>query len=226
MRAAVVVFPGSNSDQEMIHSLREIMGFDTTVVAHTDRDIPSRTDLVAIPGGFTYGDYLRSGALARASAILPAIANHARQGGYVLGVCNGFQILTEVGLLPGALVRNSHRRFESREQCIRAENEGPFTSKPNDVLRVVIAHADGRYFAPHSVLDQLEGEGQVAFRYCDEKGVVNESTNPNGSLRSIAGIYGGSKKNILGLMPHPERRSETLVGSDDGRKVFEALLRN
>jgi phosphoribosylformylglycinamidine synthase len=223
MRACVVVFPGSNADREMVHTLRTVSGIPTTTVWHTDTELPAGVDLVALPGGFSYGDYLRSGAIARVSPIVPAIRRHAERGGYVLGVCNGFQILTEVGLLPGALTRNVNLRFESFDAFVRVEAEGPFTPRKGQVLRLPVAHGDGRYQASPAVLAQLEAEGRVAFRYCDADGEVRPTANFNGSVSSVAGIYGGPRRNVLGLMPHPERMAEAILGCADGRVLFDAV---
>jgi len=224
MHATVVVFPGSNADAEMIHTLRDVCGTATTVVWHTDTTLPAATDLVAIPGGFAFGDYLRVGAIAKVSPIVPAIVAHAKRGGYVLGVCNGFQILTEIELLPGALTRNLHRRFECGDRHVKVVGSGPFTKRPGDVWRLPIAHAEGRYQATDVVLKQLEDADAVALRYCDASGAVTDDANPNGSVASIAGIYGGAKKNVFGLMPHPERMSESALGGADGRILFESVL--
>ncbi len=225
MHATVVVFPGSNADAEMIHTLRDIVGMTTVVAWHKDAELPEPTDLVAIPGGFSYGDYLRCGAIAKVSPLMPAIRRHAERGGYVLGVCNGFQILTEAGLLPGALTRNEHLRFECRDVFVTPTAAGPFTEGIKGALRLPIAHAEGRYQADHATLQTLEKEGRIALKYCDSAGNVIAGANPNGSVDDIAGIYGGPKKNVFGLMPHPERMSEALVGGADGRKLFDALLR-
>jgi phosphoribosylformylglycinamidine synthase subunit PurQ / glutaminase len=225
MHATVVVFPGSNADAEMVHTLRDVMQVRTSVAWHRDGELPPETDLVALPGGFSYGDYLRCGAIAKVSPIVAAIRRHVERGGYVLGVCNGFQILTEAGLLPGALTRNSHMRFECGDVFVTKAAEGPFTSGLPAVLRLTIAHAEGRYQAAPEVLAELKREGQIALRYCDAAGVVSEAANPNGSIDGIAGIYGGPRKNVLGLMPHPERMSEAVLGSADGRAIFEAVLR-
>jgi phosphoribosylformylglycinamidine synthase len=220
MRAAVLLFPGSNADAEMVRTLRDVVGVSTDVVWHRDRELPPDTDLVAIPGGFSYGDYLRCGAIANASPIVAALKRHAEAGGYVLGVCNGFQILTEAQLLPGALTRNGHLRFECRDIHVRTERAGAFTKRAGEVLRLPIAHAEGCYFADEATLGKVD----VALRYCDAAGEVTQAANPNGSLRNIAGIYGGPRGNVLGLMPHPERMSEPLHGCDDGRKLFAALV--
>ncbi len=225
MHATVVVFPGSNADAEMVHALRDIVGVTTVVAWHKDTELPGPTDLIAIPGGFSYGDYLRCGAIAKVSPIMPAVRRHAERGGYVLGVCNGFQILTEAGLLPGALTRNQHLRFECRDVFVTPSADGPFTSGVSRVLRVPIAHAEGRYQADAPTLRELEEGGRVALRYCDAAGEVSAAANPNGSIGSIAGIYGGPRKNVLGLMPHPERMSEPLVGGSDGRQLLDAVLR-
>jgi len=225
MQAAVVVFPGSNAEVEMVRTLRDIVGVPTSLVWHKDHELPAGTDLVAIPGGFSYGDYLRCGAIAKAGAIVPAIRRHAERGGAVLGVCNGFQILTEIGLLPGALTRNAHLRFECRDLHVVVTADGPFTSGVTGVLRLPIAHAEGRYHADPATLRQLAQEQRIAFRYSDPSGAVSAEANVNGSLDSIAGIYGGPRKNVLGLMPHPERASEPFVGNADGRRLFDSIVR-
>ncbi len=226
MHATVVIFPGSNADAEMIHTLRDVVGVRTSTAWHRDAELPAGTDLVALPGGFSYGDYLRCGAIAKASPIIAAIRRHAERGGYVLGVCNGFQILTEAGLLPGALTRNAHLRFECRDVFVTPDAEGPFTRGLPRVLRLPIAHAEGRYQASTSTLGAIEGHHDVAFRYCDHAGQVTSEANPNGSLDAIAGIYGGPARNVLGLMPHPERFSEPLHGGSDGRALFDAVVRS
>jgi len=224
MRACVVVFPGSNADAEMVHTLRDVCGAPTTVAWHTDTSLRAKTDLVAIPGGFAFGDYLRCGAIAKVSPVVAAIREHAQRGGYVLGVCNGFQILTEVGLLPGALTRNAHRRFECGDWYVKVTGKGPFTHRLGDVWKLPVAHNDGRYQADARTLQKLEDEGLVGLRYCLRDGALDERGNPNGSLNAIAGIYGGKRKNVFGLMPHPERMSEAVLGGADGRKLFEAVL--
>jgi phosphoribosylformylglycinamidine synthase I len=224
MRAAVVLFPGLNADAEMIRTL-QLAGADVTTVWHGETSLPAGTDLVAIPGGFSYGDYLRCGAIAKVGPIMRAIADHAARGGYVLGVCNGFQILTECGLLPGALTRNAHLRFECRDIFVKVEAEGPYTSKVGAVLRLPIAHGEGRYQASPEVLSRLRGEGRIALVYCTREGAVTTEANPNGSVLNIAGIYGGPSKNVLGLMPHPERMSEECLGGTDGLALFTAVVR-
>jgi len=224
MRAAVVVFPGLNADAEMVRTLA-LAGADVTRVWHAETALPAGTDLVAIPGGFSYGDYLRCGAIAKVSPIMSAIVGHAARGALVLGVCNGFQILTEAGLLPGALTRNERLRFECGDAFVKTTATGPFTPDLGVVLRLPIAHGEGRYQASADVLERLEGEGLVAFVYCDATGAVTAAANPNGSLRNVAGIYGGPRRNVLGLMPHPERMSELCLGGTDGLRLFEAVTR-
>lgn len=224
MRAAVVLFPGLNADAEMIRTL-QLAGAEVTTVWHGDSALPAGTDLVAIPGGFSYGDYLRCGAIAKVGPIMRAVSEHAARGGYVLGVCNGFQILTECGLLPGALTRNAHMRFECRDVFVKVEADGPFSPAKGTVLRLPIAHGEGRYQASPEVLARLEGEGRIALVYSTRDGSVTEGANPNGSVRGIAGIYGGKTKNVLGLMPHPERMSEQCQGGRDGLELFLAVVR-
>ncbi|HLK40066.1 MAG TPA: phosphoribosylformylglycinamidine synthase subunit PurQ [Polyangiaceae bacterium] len=224
MRACVVLFPGSNADAEMIHTLRDVCGAPTAVVWHADAELPPGTDLVALPGGFSYGDYLRTGAIAKVSPILRAVRAHADAGGYVLGVCNGFQILTEAGLLAGALTRNAHQRFECADCFVRVTATGPFTRAAGDVLRLPIAHGEGRFQASEETLRRLEGEGLVGLRYCSADGSLEPAANPNGSVQAIAGLYGGPRKNVFGLMPHPERMSEAILGGADGRRLFECVL--
>lgn len=224
MKSAVIVFPGSNCDRDMQVALRDITGADPVMAWHRDTEIP-KVDLIAVPGGFSYGDYLRAGAMAAHSPIMREVRRHAETGGAVLGVCNGFQILTETGLLPGVLMRNASLRFVCRDVWLRVEHAGaPFTAKygEGDVIRIPVAHADGNFFADDSTLARIEGEGLVAFRYADEIGEVTEEANPNGSLRNIAGIR-NAKGNVLGMMPHPERLSDPLLGGTDGRALFEGL---
>ncbi len=224
MRAAVVLFPGLNADAEMVRTLGHVCGADVSIVRHTDTALPAGVDLVTIPGGFSYGDYLRCGALAKVSPIVPALRAHAERGGHLLGVCNGFQILTEMGLLPGALTRNLHRRFECGDVFVRVEADGPFTPKSSARWRLPIAHAEGRYQTTPETLRQLEGEGRIALRYCDAAGEVTDAANPNGSVGNVAGVYGGPRKNVFGLMPHPERCSEETIGGVDGRVLFDLVL--
>lgn len=224
MRAAVVLFPGLNADAEMVRTL-ELAGATVTMAWHGEGSLPVGTDLVALPGGFSYGDYLRCGAIAKVGPIMSAISAHAARGGYVLGVCNGFQILTECGLLPGALTRNLHMRFECGDVFVKVTADGPFSPASGKILRLPIAHGEGRYQASPEVVARLEGEGKVALVYCDAGGDDGPAANPNGSVKNIAGIYGGPRKNVLGLMPHPERMSETCLGGTDGLELFEAVVR-
>jgi phosphoribosylformylglycinamidine synthase len=213
MKAAVVVFPGSNCDRDLAVALTGA-GLDVSMVWHKDTDLPAGTDLVGIPGGFSYGDYLRCGAIAANAAILPAVRAHAARGGYVLGVCNGFQILTEAGMLPGVLLRNAGLRYICRTVGLRAEGASVFTDGyASGTLALPIAHHDGNYFADDSTLDELDGEGRVAFRYTD---------NPNGSSRDVAGILSENRR-VLGMMPHPERATEEAHGNTDGARLFADL---
>ena len=223
MRAAVVLFPGLNADAEMIRTL-ELAGATVSTVWHAETTLPAGVDLVAIPGGFSYGDYLRCGAIAKVSPIMQAIADHAARGGYVLGVCNGFQILTECALLPGALTRNANLRFECRDVFVKVVADGPFSPAASRVLRLPIAHGEGRYQASPEVLARLDDTGSIALLYCTADGAATPEANPNGSVRNIAGIYGGPNKNVLGLMPHPERMSEDVLGGRDGLSLFTAVV--
>lgn len=225
MKFGVVVFPGSNCDRDAHYALERVVGCPTVCLWHQDAELQD-VDAVVIPGGFSYGDYLRCGAIARFSPIMAAVRRHAERGGLVIGICNGFQILQEAGLLPGALLRNSGLKFLCREVCLRVENnDTPFTNRltPGQVLRMPIAHNDGNFFLPTSQMDELEASGRVAFRYASPDGAVDEAANPNGSLRNVAGIL-NAQGNVLGLMPHPERAAEPLLGSADGRLVFESMV--
>ncbi len=218
MRAAVIQFPGSNCDRDMAVAIREITGAETSLVWHRESELPAGVDLIAIPGGFSYGDYLRSGAMAARSPVMQAVVAAANRGVPVLGVCNGFQILTEAGLLPGALMRNAGIRFVCREVRLTiANSQSLFTSgyEHGEEIVIPVAHHDGNYFADAATLDRLEGEGRVAFRYAEQV---------NGSARDIAGILSDSG-NVLGMMPHPERMIETVQGGSDGRRLFEGLIR-
>ncbi len=223
MHAAIVPFPGTNAEEEMIAALRFVCGAKITRVAHTERELPIDVDFVALPGGFSYGDYLRAGAIAKTAPILEAVRTFANRGGLVLGVCNGFQILVEASLLPGALLRNDHGRFDCRDIFVRTEHRGPFSPEAR-VLRLPIAHGEGRFHADDETMKRLEGEGRIAFRYADAAGETSRNANPNGSREAIAGLYGGPKKNILGLMPHPERMTEPHHGGTDGALLFRAAL--
>ena len=224
MRAAVVVFPGSNREADVARALR-LTGASVSMVWHAERDLPAGTDLAVLPGGFSYGDYLRCGAIAGRAAAMDAVRDHSARGGLVLGICNGFQILCESGLLPGVLMRNVERRFICHRQTLRVERtDTRFTSAyaAGQVIDVCVAHGEGNYFADPETLARVEGEGRVAFRYCDAAGGITVAANRNGSLNAIAGIYSESG-NVLGMMPHPEDFVESLVGGLDGRGLFESL---
>ncbi|MCJ2059956.1 phosphoribosylformylglycinamidine synthase subunit PurQ [Methylobacterium sp. J-048] len=224
MHAAVVVFPGSNRESDVARALRR-SGARVSMVWHADHDLPAGTDLAVLPGGFSYGDYLRCGAIAGRAAAMDAVRAHAARGGLVLGICNGFQILCESGLLPGVLMRNVNRRFICHRQTLRVERtDTRFTSayQKGQVIDVCVAHGEGNYFADPEMLARIEGEGRVAFRYCDAAGTITVEANRNGSLNAIAGVYseGG---NVLGMMPHPENFVEGLIGGTDGRGLFDSL---
>jgi len=224
MRAAIVVFPGSNRDADVARALTQA-GAEVVKVWHADTEMPAGTDLAVLPGGFSYGDYLRCGAIAGRAAAMDAVRAHAARGGLVLGICNGFQILCESGLLPGVLMRNVDRRFICHRQLLRVERaDTRFTTAyaKDQVIDVCVAHGEGNYFADADTIARLEGEGRVAFRYCDASGALTVDANRNGSLNSIAGIY-SDKLNVLGLMPHPENFVEDLVGGTDGRGLFASL---
>ncbi len=215
--AAVITFPGSNCDRDMAVAIEEISGGTVHRVWHGDAELPSGLDFIALPGGFSYGDYLRSGAMAARSPVMQAVIEQAGRGVPVLGVCNGFQVLTEAGLLPGALMRNAGIRFVCRDVKLKVENANSlFTSGylPGQTITIPVAHHDGNYFADAETLDRLEGEGRVAFRYLEQV---------NGSQRDIAGVL-NERGNVLGMMPHPERMIETAQGGSDGRKLFESVL--
>ena len=219
MRAAVIVFPGINRENDMARALQDGAGASVTKVWHTETSLPAGTDLVAIPGGFSYGDYLRCGAMAGRSPVMKAIVDHASRGGLVLGVCNGFQILTEAGLLPGALMRNAGLKFVCKQVRLKVENDNTFFSrsmKKGDVVSCPVAHHDGNYFADANTLKQLEGNEQVVFRYAD-------GTNPNGAVNDIAGIVNAAG-NVIGMMPHPENMIEPLHGKVDCMPLFEGLV--
>jgi phosphoribosylformylglycinamidine synthase len=225
MRSAIVVFPGSNREQDARAALKEASGRDPAMVWHRDADLPE-VDLVVIPGGFSYGDYLRCGAMAAHSPVMREVVARAKAGVAVLGICNGFQVLCEAGLLPGVLLRNASLKFVCRNVRLRVENSQTlFTSgyAQGQVLSVPVAHGDGSYFADPATLDRLEARGRVAFRYCDGAGAPTEDSNPNGSARNIAGVF-NETKNVLGLMPHPENAVDPLHGSTDGRPLFEGLV--
>lgn len=217
MKAAVLVFPGSNCDRDVAVALREA-GAGVTMHWHAEPELPEGTDLVVVPGGFAHGDYLRAGAMAARSAVMPAVSAHAARGGYVLGLCNGFQILTEAGLLPGALLRNAGLAYVCRDVRLMPGGTSPYTRAypPAEEVVIPVGHHDGNYYADDATLDRLEGEGLVAWRYV-------AGDNPNGSARDIAGVASGNGR-VLGMMPHPERASDGAHGRTDGRRLFEGLL--
>lgn len=227
MKSAVIVFPGSNCDRDAISAIESISGKRPQAIWHAETSLPE-LDLVVLPGGFSYGDYLRCGAMAAHSPILQAIRAHAAKGRLVLGICNGFQILVETGLLPGVLLPNSGLKFICKNVTLKVEStQSAFTSSytKGQLVTFPIAHHDGNYFADTKTIQQLEDNGRVAFRYVNSQGVASSEANPNGSAHNIAGIFNASR-NILGLMPHPERHVESLTGSTDGRILFESVLHN
>lgn len=225
MKFGVVMFPGSNCDHDTFHVLRDVIGRDTVFLWHKNHDLQG-VDVVVLPGGFSYGDYLRSGAIARFSPLMQEVKAFAGSGGHVLGICNGFQILLELGLLPGAMLRNKNLKFLCQFVHVRIENDQTdFTraGKKGQILRIPIAHFDGNYFAPDEVINNIRRNGQIVFRYCDADGGLTDEANVNGSMDSIAGLM-SSKGNVMGLMPHPERASEALLGSEDGQVIFRSLI--
>jgi phosphoribosylformylglycinamidine synthase len=228
MNSAVLVFPGINRERDMARTLRLVSGKETSMVWHTETELPKGTDLVVVPGGFSYGDYLRCGAIAARSPIMDAVRAHAAKGGLVLGVCNGFQILCEAGLLPGVLMRNQQLKFICHDVFLRVErSDTPFTRGYNagQVIRVPVAHGEGNYIADGETVARLESEGRVIFRYSSPDGIVDPDWNHNGAINAIAGIVseGG---NVLGMMPHPENHVESIIGSTDGRGLFAGLVQH
>ena len=225
MKSAIITFPGSNREADVFRALHLATGQAPARIWHGDHALPAGTGLVVLPGGFSYGDYLRCGAIAARAHVMDAVRAHAARGGLVLGICNGFQILVESGLLPGVLMRNANMRFICRMQHVRVERTDTAFTRAytrHQAIKVAIAHGEGNYIADAETLARLEGEGRVAFRYCDASGNIGGAANPNGSLNDIAGIYSGAR-NVLGLMPHPENLIDGLVGGIDGRGMFEGL---
>ena len=225
MRFGVVVFPGSNCDYDCYYVLRDVLQKEVSLIWHKEKNL-SGYDCLVLPGGFSYGDYLRTGAIARFSPIMKSIEKFARKGGLVMGICNGFQVLLEAGLLPGAMLRNKTLSFVCKFINIRVENSSvPYTylCQQGQVLSIPIAHIEGNYYADDETIESLEENNQIVFRYCDGRGELCEDSNPNGSKGSIAGIC-SREGNILGMMPHPERASESILGSDDGRLIFESVI--
>lgn len=225
MKFGVVTFPGSNCDQDMIYVLEDILGQEVERLWHKDTDLKG-VDFVVLPGGFSYGDYLRSGAIAKLSPIMGKVIEHANNGGYVMGICNGFQILTESGLLEGALLHNNNQKFICKNVFLKpASNEAPIVKglDQEKAYKIPIAHGEGRYFASEEVINKLEENGQILFRYCAESGEVSEDVNPNGSVANIAGIC-NEGRNVFGMMPHPERAADKELSNEDGRAMFESIL--
>ena len=225
MRFAVVVFPGTWSDHDSQFALRDVMGHEADLVWHRESDLSSY-DAIVLPGGFSYGDYLRAGAIARFSPVMQAVVREAETGKPVIGVCNGFQVLCEAHLLPGALMRNEHLQYRCEWVHLLTQNAtSAWTAacEPGQILRIPISHGDGRYFADEATLDELERTGRVAFRYCNARGDVTLEANPNGSIRNIAGIV-NERGNVLGMMPHPERAVEALTGGEDGLPIWRSVL--
>ncbi|MEK9959166.1 MAG: phosphoribosylformylglycinamidine synthase subunit PurQ [Pelagibacteraceae bacterium] len=224
MNSSVIVFPGSNCDRDIAVALEKLQ-FKNTMVWHKDTTLP-KSDLIVVPGGFSYGDYLRSGAIAAKSNILSEVIKAANAGSYVLGICNGFQILTETGLLKGVLLRNKNLKFLGKDVFVKVtNNDNQFCNKyqKDQILKFNIAHNEGNYFTSPDHLKELEDKNLIPFKYCNEKGIINEETNPNGSLNNIAGIL-NDKKNILGMMPHPERMVDDIISNDHGINLFTSLL--
>jgi phosphoribosylformylglycinamidine synthase subunit PurQ / glutaminase len=225
MKFAVIVFPGSNCDHDAYHAAKHVIGQDAEFVWHKETSLKG-ADAVILPGGFSHGDYLRTGAIARFSPVMAAVGEFARQGGPVIGICNGFQVLLEAGLLPGAMLRNRDLKFHCEYVRVRVERtDTPFTCRATagQVLHIPIAHGEGNYFADADVIETLESTGRVVFRYCDAAGAATDAANPNGSLHNIAGIC-NEARNVVGLMPHPERACESMLGSTDGLVLFDSVV--
>jgi phosphoribosylformylglycinamidine synthase subunit PurQ / glutaminase len=225
VKFGVVTFPGSNCDMDTVHGFKEVLGQPTIGLWHKDHDLQG-VDCVILPGGFAYGDYLRSGAIARFSPLMQEVREFAGRGGTVMGICNGFQVLLELNLLPGAMIRNKNLKFLCRHVTLRVENAATrFSNKTEKgrILSIPIAHFDGNFYAPPDTLKEIEDNGQVVFRYCDETGRLTEESNVNGSMHAIAGLM-NKAGNVMGMMPHPERAAEPILGSADGRLILESLL--
>jgi len=227
MKFGVVTFPGSNCDQDIMDVLSRVMGQPVENLWHKNQELKG-ADMIILPGGFSYGDYLRSGAIARFSPVMQEVIQFAKKGGYVLGICNGFQILTEAGLVPGALLHNENRKFICRNIYLKpATSNSLLTSDldPNNALKIPIAHGEGNYFARPDVIKSIEDQDQVLFRYCDEFGNVTLESNPNGSMHNIAGVC-NAERNVFGMMPHPERAADVILGNQDGVAIFESILKS
>ena len=227
MKCGVVIFPGSNCDHDIIYVLKKILKQEVVKLWHKDKDL-QKCEFIILPGGFSYGDYLRSGAIARFSPIMEKVIDYANNGGYLMGICNGFQILCEAGLLPGTLQPNDNQKFICKNIFIRPQTHNALITSEldmNEALKIPIAHGEGRYYIDEKELKKLNDNDQVLFRYCDEKGKVTSESNPNGSLENIAGIC-NIKRNVFGMMPHPERAADHELQNTDGRKLFESVLKN
>jgi len=227
MKFGVVIFPGSNCDHDMIYVLDKMMDQKTVTLWHKDTDLQG-VDAIALPGGFSFGDYLRSGAIARFSPIMEKVIDFANNGGFVFGICNGFQILCESGLLPGALLHNTNQKFICKNTYIKADNNvTPFTClvEKDRSLKIPIAHGEGRYYADEQTLADMRLNKQILFRYCDAQGNITKEANPNGSVENIAGVC-NDKKNVFGMMPHPERAADDELGNTDGRIIFESIIKS
>jgi phosphoribosylformylglycinamidine synthase subunit PurQ / glutaminase len=225
MKFGVVIFPGSNCDEDIIYVLEKVMGQQVVRLWHKDHDLQG-VDFVVLPGGFSFGDYLRSGAIARFSPIMQEVIQFANKGGYLMGICNGFQILAEAGLVPGALLHNNNRKFICRNTYLKAQTNNSLLTATIDeqrALKIPIAHGEGNYFAEPDVLKSINDNDQVLFRYCDEAGNITDDANPNGSLENIAGVC-NIQRNVFGMMPHPERASDSLLANEDGLAIFESIL--
>ena len=225
MKVAIIVFPGSNCDHDAYYSFKKILNVETDFVWHKESNL-NKYDLIVLPGGFSYGDYLRCGAISRFSPVMKSVVNHAKNGKLVIGICNGFQILTESGLLPGALLINENRKFVCKDVKLRVENTNTnFTHKCNtgDTLTIPIAHGEGNYYCDVETLQQLKRNNQIVFKYSDDKGNTDKNANPNGSVENIAGII-NKKGNVLGMMPHPERNADTMVGNADGLAILQSII--
>lgn len=223
MKFGVVIFPGSNCDRDMIYALDKILDQEVVSLWHKDKDLKG-VDCIVLPGGFSYGDYLRTGAVAKFSPIMQSVKEFANDGGFVLGICNGFQILCESGLLPGSLIKNINQKFICRNVYLKSYTRS-LVSNFDDVIKIPIAHGEGRYYIEETGLHNLEINNQIIFKYCNESGISTEDSNPNGSVSNIAGIC-NLKRNVFGMMPHPERSSDSLLGNDDGLKIFNSILNN
>ena len=222
MKSKVIVFPGSNCDRDVAVAIKQISGSEPQMVWHKETSL-SNSDLIIVPGGFSYGDYLRCGAIASTSPIINEVVKKANEGVPVIGICNGFQILIETSLLDGALIRNNSLSFICRDVYIKSENQTSIFTKKTNIAKMPIAHNEGNYFASDETLKKIVGNDQVAFKYCNQEGEITSQSNPNGSLENIAGIL-NDRKNVLGLMPHPERAAESALGCDDGKYIFESIL--